>query len=200
MGYSDEKEWQDEVNKRNFDEIQRIRQQWGYNELPHNKYGGAKDYNGGEWTADHFLNDGNTYPIYERHDFSGEFGKPVEEYIFSPQQQQTGQLGYTPTPREFIQNNEGSIGRHNAHYNAQPYSPPYNPTMDDYINQMENENSAAWQYSGGGRTEPLMPNVRHGNNLLYELLRSIFDDRGDYLLQQGREQSIRDTLARDGIY
>lgn len=75
-----------------------------------------------------------------------------------------------------------------------------NPTMDDYINQMENENSAAWQYSGGGRTEPLMPNVRQGGNVLYELLQSVFNDRGNDLSQWGREQSIRDTLARDGIY
>ena len=74
------------------------------------------------------------------------------------------------------------------------------PTMDDYINQMENENSAAWQYSGGGRTEPLMPNVRQGGNVLYELLQSVFNDRGNNLSQFGREQSIRNTLARDGIY
>lgn len=96
-------------------------------------------------------------------------------------------------------NQYGNMARANQ-YNAQPYSPPYNPTMDDYINQMENENSAAWQYSGGGRIEPLMPNVRQGNNLLYELLSSVFDDRGKDLSQWGREQSIRDTLARDGIY
>ena len=93
-----------------------------------------------------------------------------------------------------------SYGRFGAYvYPNQEYQ-QRQPTMNDYINQMENENSAAWQYSGGGRTEPLMPNVRQGGNVLYELLQSVFNDRGSDLSQFGREQSIRNTLARDGIY
>lgn len=122
--------------------------------------------------------------------------------IYSPQNMQDYE-NQMRLENSYVQRYKDDFGVNNDMGYNMPYNytQQYQPTIDDYVNQMERENSAAWQYSGGrGQNEPLMPNVRQGGNLLYNLLSSYFSGGGDNLSQLGREQSIRNTLARDGIY